>query len=393
MSVHRTPTGGWRVRWRENGRMRSRTFAQRRDAKAWDSEVERLRQLGPLGLPQLEKGTVTVDEFVAGHFADSLASVTGRTREHYAGLYRRHLAPTFADVPLREVTVERIAAWQAEKQRAGTGAASIRKAHTLLGSILQRAFETGHIPTNPQRIVSKVKAPTKREVRVLAPVHVEAMRRHLLSPEPVSVGGSRAGQRQRRGYQTDRRDPHICLRDATLVSVLAYAGLRPTEALQLTWRSVQDRTLVVTASKTGSRRSVRLLDPLAADLAAWRLRSPDTSEDALLFPSASGGVWTEEARKSWTRRTFTQAARAAGKATATPYALRHSFASLLLHEGRNVIYVARQLGHSPTMTLTVYGHVMDDLEDAPKIAAEDAIRAARGASVPSEFPQPENAAA
>ena len=30
-------------------------------------------------------------------------------------------------------------------------------------------------------------------------------------------------------------------------------------------------------------------------------------------------------------------------------------ASLLLHEGRKVIYVARQLGHSATLTLTVYG--------------------------------------
>ena len=31
-------------------------------------------------------------------------------------------------------------------------------------------------------------------------------------------------------------------------------------------------------------------------------------------------------------------------ANARPYNLRHSFASLLLHEGRSVIYVARQLG-------------------------------------------------
>ena len=43
----------------------------------------------------------------------------------------------------------------------------------------------------------------------------------------------------------------------------------------------------------------------------------------------------------------------------TPYALRHSFASLLLHEGRSVIYVARQLGHDTRLTLTRYGHVID----------------------------------
>jgi integrase len=35
----------------------------------------------------------------------------------------------------------------------------------------------------------------------------------------------------------------------------------------------------------------------------------------------------------------------AGVERARRYDLRHSFASLLLHEGRSVIYVARQLGH------------------------------------------------
>ena len=42
---------------------------------------------------------------------------------------------------------------------------------------------------------------------------------------------------------------------------------------------------------------------------------------------------------------------AAGVPEATPYTLRHSFCSLLLHEGRSVIYVARQLGHDAKLTL------------------------------------------
>jgi integrase len=57
--------------------------------------------------------------------------------------------------------------------------------------------------------------------------------------------------------------------------------------------------------------------------------------------------------------------------------LRHSFASLLLHEGRSVIYVARQLGHDARLTLTRYGHVIDELERSPRIEAEAAIADAR----------------
>jgi hypothetical protein len=52
-------------------------------------------------------------------------------------------------------------------------------------------------------------------------------------------------------------------------------------------------------------------------------------------------------------------------------------ASLLLHEGRSVIYAARQAGHDALYTRGTYGHVMDELEDQPRISAKDAIRGGR----------------
>ena len=70
---------------------------------------------------------------------------------------------------------------------------------------------------------------------------------------------------------------------------------------------------------------------------------------------------------------------------ARPYDLRHSFASLLLHEGRS-IYVARQLGHGADLTLKVYGHVIQELEDAPGQSADDAISAAREGTSPRPVP-------
>ena len=66
-----------------------------------------------------------------------------------------------------------------------------------------------------------------------------------------------------------------------------------------------------------------------------------------------------------------------GLAYQRPYDLRHSFASLLFHEGRSVIYVSRQLGHSAAVCMRTYGHVIEELDEAPRISAEDAIAAAR----------------
>ena len=52
-----------------------------------------------------------------------------------------------------------------------------------------------------------------------------------------------------------------------LVSVLAYAGLRPeSEALPLKWADIGERAITVRATKTNTTRHVRLLEPLADDL-------------------------------------------------------------------------------------------------------------------------------
>lgn len=102
-----------------------------------------------------------------------------------------------------------------------------------------------------------------------------------------------------------------------------------------------------------------------------------------MFPGHDDNAWSLPAYQSWRRRAFRRAAEAAGVEHTTPYALRHSFASLLLHEGRSVIYVARQLGHDARLTLSRYGHVIDELDDQPRIDAETAIQEAR---VPSQFP-------
>ena len=64
-----------------------------------------------------------------------------------------------------------------------------------------------------------------------------------------------------------------------------------------------------------------------------------------------------------------------------PYDLRHSFASLLLAEGRQPVFVARQLGHSLTVLLSTYAHLIAEYEEAERIDAEAEIRKARGHAV------------
>jgi integrase len=158
--------------------------------------------------------------------------------------------------------------------------------------------------------------------------------------------------------------------------VVAYAGMRPQEARSMLWRDVRDRTLIASARKTRRRRTVRLLDPLAADLREWRMASGRAGDDTPVFPGRDGQPITAAAFGDWRRGEWRDALEQAGLAPAVPYVLRHSFASLLAHEGSSLVYIARQLGHSVAVCPDTYQHVIDEFEDAPRIGAEDAIRAA-----------------
>ncbi len=332
-----------------------RTFDRKGDALDFAADLRRRQQSGTVAL--VDSGRITLGEYVVTVWAQSSGAYLSEvTRRHYAQLYDKHILDAFGPLPLRDITPDLISHWQTARLASGAGPVAIRQSMTLLGAILQRAVEGGYLARNPARLVRKAPLPRRKEVRPLAPQTIEEMR-VLLNP-----------------------------RDATLISVLAYAGLRPAEALGLQWRDVREATLLIERAislgeekdtKTTAHRTVRLLTPLAADLREWRLRSGRPHDGALVFPSQRGDPWKKGQYTSWRARVFLRAKMAVKVPDARPYDLRHSFASLLLHEGRSVIYVARQLGHDARLTLSTYGHVIDEFEDLPRLPAEDAISSAR----------------
>ena len=116
-------------------------------------------------------------------------------------------------------------------------------------------------------------------------------------------------------------------RDATLVSVLAYAGLRPGEALALSWGHIRERTILVERSaslgeigetKTRAHRTVDLLRPLAQDLAEWRMACGRPDDRELVFPATNGKPWTRPMYRNWGRRIYRPAAKALNLGPGTP---------------------------------------------------------------------------
>ena len=371
MSVHKRslPSGRvvWSARWREGERNRARDFDRKRDAEAFDADLRRRRRLGELAL--LDAGRETLAEFAQEWWrVYAEPNLARKTLQIYADLWDRHVLPRLGGFELRRITPQVVETFQADLRAAEVGDPTILKTLVLLQGVLRRAVVWQRITSNPVAAIRKPSQRRKHVVRPVGPAAIERLRAALL-------------ERSR-------------LADATLVSVLAYAGLRPGEALALQWRDVRNRTLVieravalgdVKETKTGQTRTVRLLAPLAADLAEWRLACGRPADSELVFPTRDGRPWTDSHWRNWRKRVFAPAAIKAGLASFRPYDLRHAFVSLLLAERRSVLEVAKQAGHSPTMALATYGHVIEELEGAEKQVPEEVIRRARDEFVRTTF--------
>ena len=256
----------WRVRWRQGGCNRSKVLGRKRDADAFDAELTRRKRTGELA--QLDAGRELLSKFGEEWWRlYAEPNLARATLQVYAVQWDAHILAWLGSTPLPELTpdiVNRFPArargrWcrprvdpQGADAAAGCGAARVR---------------VGSDPVQPGRRGAQPPAGRARAVVPLAPETVEAIREWPLRRELV--------------------------RDATSVSVLADAGLRPGEVLVLTWEHVRERTLLVEGAmslgaiegtKTGRRRTVPLLGPLGQDLAEWRLQTGRPDATALVFP-------------------------------------------------------------------------------------------------------------
>ncbi len=358
------------MRWLEGGKHPSRSFDRKGDADAFDLEKKRQRQLGALA-PTVMRSRITLAEFMADDWWPRYAipNLADDTRRRYREVWGKHLLPRLGDYELRAITPWLVEDFRADLERANLGAPSVRKAMMLLQEILRRAVVRGLIASNPVQAVGKPKQPPGQAPQPLAPEIVERIRAHMLTAWSSPRRGAGRSADQLAWWRA---------RNATIVSLLAYGGLRPVEDRGSCWDDVHDRTLHVVASKTGRARDIDLLAPLAQDLAQWRLLCGRPSGKSLIFPTVDGDEWKRHDWQNWRRRVYRPAAIAAGvTGDLRPYRLPGSFVSLLLWEGRSLTYVAEQAGHSLATLAKHYAGVLRELEHEPRLPAAEAIRGAR----------------
>jgi integrase/recombinase XerC len=152
-----------------------------------------------------------------------------------------------------------------------------------------------------------------------------------------------------------QRDPWQGARDIALMTLLYGCGLRLGEALSLTRKQIPRGDAMVITGKGRKQRLVPLLPVVVEAVQAYLKLCPHhPGADGPLFVGARGGPLNPAIVQKQMRLLRAQLGLAD---TATPHALRHSFATHLLAGGGDLRTIQELLGHASLSTTQRYTEV------------------------------------
>lgn len=173
-------------------------------------------------------------------------------------------------------------------------------------------------------------------------------------PKPVPVASARrmASAELREG---EGREPWILARDAAVLALLYGSGLRISEALGLNRADVPspgEGDAIVVAGKGGKSRMAPVLPQVLKAIADYAAICPyELAPDGPLFVGAKGGRLSPRI----VQLAVESLRGALGLSeSATPHALRHSFATHLLARGADLRAIQELLGHASLSTTQIY---------------------------------------
>lgn len=381
--------GRYVVAYRANGRQKRETVATLRDAL----RVKRSREADRDRGEYQEQSRVRFREY-GQEWIERYRGQGGRrgfdegTRDDYRRDLERYAFPFLDERLGRTVSgvsprdVDRWIAWLCDEDEQGRrlADATVRRIVSPVRACLATARREGLIRHNP---ADGATLPHREEVRALE--DEEGERARTLSREQldailrVAHPDHRALFRLLAGTGL-RWGEAAALRRGDLRLDGSRPAVRVRRALGKPTRRDQDR-----ARRDGTEpaprwkrpksrhgeREVPISPGLAVELRRHLRAMPPANAEALAFPSKAG---TPLRHENVRRRYLRPATEEAGAAWAGFHTFRHTFASLHIATGTNVLQLSRLLGHhSPEFTLRVYAHLLPG-DESPALDLDAELR-------------------
>ena len=237
---------------------------------------------------------------------------------------------------LRALEPADIRAFLARRRGDGLESRSLLRALAAVRNFMRFLEKRGLARTD---VFGAVRAP-KRPHSLPKALTVSAAR-DLIDPD------SRAGE---------SREPWVLARDAAVLALLYGAGLRISEALSINHAmapiGAADRVTIL--GKGGKTRTVPVIEPVRRAIEGYLALCPYPLSGGPLFVGTRGGPLSP-------RIVQLAVARLRGALglpdSATPHALRHSFATHLLGRGGDLRTIQELLGHASLSTTQIYTSV------------------------------------
>ena len=294
------------------------------------------------GLPLAEDMRLAAADWLA-HLGHERGA-TGNTLQAYARDLGQFLAwlkgdlghaPCLAD--LARVDARRFRAFMAARRRTGMASRSLARTMSAL-RVFFRWLEGQEIARNRSLLlVAMPKVP------------------HGI-PKPLTVEKAAAVMEGGAGVELD----WIMARDTAVLLLLYGSGLRISEALGIQRKDapLQGRDVLRITGKGGKERLVPVLPVTQGAIARYIDLCPyPLTSDGPLFLGAKGGPLSPRIVQLLMERMREGLGL---PATATPHALRHSFATHLLSAGADLRQIQELLGHASLSTTQVYAEVDRD---------------------------------
>ncbi len=245
------------------------------------------------------------------------------------------------ELSLAEVSRLTYRSYLAGLKQDGVAQGSLRRRASTIKSFFRHLFQQHILPTDPLRLASTPKTP-RTLPRFLSVREVERL---LEAPDLHTPGG---------------------LRDRAILEVLYGSGLRISELVGLTLRSVDWENAILRVRGKGDRERVALVGDHAYLAIEDYVRSgrpqlvSDGSPDALWLNRFGGALSARAVQLAVQRYAI-----AAGLPKLVhPHLLRHSFATHMLERGADIRVVQELLGHSNVATTQIYTHVTESAKRA-----------------------------
>jgi integrase/recombinase XerC len=265
-----------------------------------------------------------------------------KTLEAYARDIRQFL--TFlAEHRGRQVTLKSFAAIEAGDIRAFM---AMRRADEIAGRSLMRAL------AGLRSFGRFLEREGKGKVGALSAIRAPKVGKTLPKPLQMAAAKRLADADERAG---EDRDPWVLARDAAVMALLYGSGLRISEALGLKRRDVPkpgEGDVLVVTGKGNKTRMVPVLQNVLQLIADYAAICPySLSPAGPMFVGARGGPLSPRIIQLAMERLRG----ALGLPdSATPHALRHSFATHLLSRGGDLRAIQELLGHASLSTTQIY---------------------------------------